>query len=457
MNPIERVQPSGASYRMKGLRLVLASITIDVFLSLFGVLFLVYYQFFFELRPDSIRTSICLVGMVSFGLLIFDVVSLIILGRGLFILKKDSGILSDKHRNNMNWAFRFFWIMVICFAVSFSLGFFTGYIDGTTEFALFRYISLIIIGGTLGWISTISYILALILPLLELSGKRQVQFGSIFGIGFILISLISDLLWSAIYLPVVVLFIIGYMIILAFPLIRIILLVFILLAYKETLAIHGNKEVAKKKILRKEPGIVRSLQVRMGKPMSLLITFTIVGIILSTGSGIGTYIRINEHFISTGPKERTEPEITILEELQSQTWSATGILMEGDNEEMTIDTSGNMIVDISILLVWEDEPDQIWFQNQSEMFTITSFLLNDAFSEKEESGSNPRNGKGRLEISYDLGEGGEFIDMIFVSVILDSSGDYEPRIGPGFFTREDGRNDYNLVVEFNYFAAEEVI
>jgi hypothetical protein len=141
-------------------------------------------------------------------------------------------------------------------------------------------------------------------------------------------------------------------------------------------------------------------------------------------------------------------------EAMTEITTAKGDASVGTPNDISITaTEEKVIRSINVTLTWSDESDirrLRLYENQPDTFSV-SIIDPEGKVLKEKSGSNPRNGEGRIDIPFQMDDetmisykdAGDFT----VEVTLTESGNYEPRLGGSVLVINDGANSFDLVVE----------
>lgn len=434
---------------MKGLKLIRISIIIImVNLILGGIRNFLFTR---SIRSDLIFEYTLLIFriyeiFVFIGLAV-SAVALIISGIGLFNINKDSEKIGGKHKKDMKWAIRFYWISVVVVILTW-IRIFYQFLPFDNLF--FDWVILPAIFEMLFWVSLISIILFQLLPLRNIAGKDQRRLISIYAVGRIII----PVFWQAfaIFLIISQIFFFAiifgnefFMLFISFLTIFFYFLLF--RAYHETIKILRGEEVKSvNRILKFKIPFSSGFEKGLAKPRTYLVAFIIVGVVIGTTMGIIYLIRYNDIFGDRG--EGGEEQIILSNpELLVDIISDSGQLQEGESNDHSYEMEGVEIESIDITLTWTDENVRIGLQNEPDTFSVTLFI--DDTELHSDSGSN-----GRVSFRTGSGPKQRFDSGSFtVQVELENAGDiYGPA---GVIVRaQDNGNDYDLQISVEYYAEE---
>jgi len=172
---------------MKGLKLIRISIIISIVLILLGGIrnFIFMRLITSSIFWDHYRTIFRVYDIAVYIGLIGSTIALIISGVGLYNIKKDSQKIGEAHAKDIRWAIILFWITL---SIS---------IASWLRILTYRFFPMdnlfvnVVVVPTffefLFWISIISMILLLLLPLRKIAGNDQKKLGLIFALGRIII------------------------------------------------------------------------------------------------------------------------------------------------------------------------------------------------------------------------------------------------------------------------------
>lgn len=155
-------------------------------------------------------------------------------------------------------------------------------------------------------------------------------------------------------------------------------------------------------------------------------------------------------------EEKEEPETEWVRQVKNYTYS--GALEEGATFSKDISLLDNANVSkIYLNLTWYDEPDirRIRrFEKSSDNFEA-KILINGGVV-KEKSKENPQNEDGKINLKCDAFDLDKKISEIAFEIKLINSGDFYPRIGPGWFPIEDTESSYKLDFVIIYEINQEI-
>jgi len=460
--------------RTTGLRFLKYAVMVSFLgpvLSLFSQLLWMNYlnrPFTVDMAEEG-NSIIAIMTMLYIGAAIAEICSLVLLGIGVFNLKRDGeGVRGDQKRN-ADRAFLLFWIYMIIWISIFVWGFFTGLLETSSdiESIVIRNALFDLLMTTIGYISSMILILIFVLPLIGIAERKEKDLVIIsvvlFFIG-VLISVVSFVFLHTISLfsfdlggPMALFYFLPSMLDTILYLGTLILL---FIAYHRTHRIlSGEIDDGASKvgfIEKKIPSLLGTERL-FGRPFLLVGIFALIGMMVGAGSGLYSYYSFSDLFSEgSGGGSGYAPSWDDLI-VTGSSKDMGGALQEGSSEEHLIEMD-NYVQEIAITLTWEDEPDTPWYQNQPDSFTLFTVVRDreGGMIERTESGENPRDSEGRVKVVFVEGDLERvMVEEISIVVTLEEAGDYEPRVGPGLIIMTDGGNDYDIEVSITYYEVKE--
>ncbi|MBN1389901.1 MAG: MFS transporter [Candidatus Thermoplasmatota archaeon] len=187
-----------------------------------------------------------------------------------------------------------------------------------------------------------------------------------------------------------------------------------------------------------------------GRRTSFLAPWSFIPIVLIVGVSLGRTGYVGDPFYTE--------ENGYLYDIGRTTISFSGTLSEGENHRIDIPLSEENILWVNITLSWSDEPDQTFllrtFENQPDLFEI-SFIPCNA-TELSETGANPRNGVGEMELSHHYGTDTDPTNgtgIHSLEVVLVDVGDYQTGFDPPVYLPgrpRDSGNAYDITVQYDH-------
>ncbi|RLF69127.1 MAG: hypothetical protein DRN57_01685 [Thermoplasmata archaeon] len=104
---------------------------------------------------------------------------------------------------------------------------------------------------------------------------------------------------------------------------------------------------------------------------------------------------------------------------------------------------------VEISIYWTDEKDSMLWENQPETFSVS---VDFPGGSEEKTASNPQGGKGEITISFQPDSPG----WMNFTVLLVESGKYTRPVGPGIMEKDDGSNQFDLIIVIRYTGKDRV-